>query len=85
MNYEWVIGTYEGEEAKLVTAHANAGVGYYVIARTGRGAGLKIKAAFRRACDSPTPHHLELADYEMIVKLEKLRKQRSGISEKNKK
>lgn len=79
MQYEWVIGNFEGERAKSVLDHAGAGVGYYIRSQSGAGRNVGVEAAFRRACDRPRPEHLKLADQFQVSKLEKMFKERTGV------
>ncbi len=73
----WVVGSFDGEAAKSVQAHADAGIGYIILDSAGRGQSSTVVAAFRRAEDSPLPPHLEeVRDPAKIDKYEKIRKQR---------
>lgn len=77
----WVIGVFTGQQAKLVQAHADVGVGYFVLEKTGKNDSLTVKAAFRRVHDSPIPFHLtEVKNPMQIDELEKKRKQRQGLT-----
>jgi len=74
MGVSWVIGNFEGDMAKSVVAHTNAGAGYIVIDKPTRG---NVIAAFRMANDSPIPDHLqEVLDPTKIAKFEKIRQRR---------
>lgn len=80
MNYEWVSGSYEGEKATKVAGLANSGIGYYILADTGGRSNRQIVAAFRRAVDGPTPHHLLVVrNGSKVDDLEKQFKTRMGI------
>ncbi len=80
INYEWVIGRFEGARATQVDNHAHVGIGYYILQQAGAGKAKTIIAAFRRCTDSPRPEHLEpVEDKYKIEKLEKRRKQTMGI------
>jgi len=76
----WVVGSFEGEQAKRVVDHADAGVGYIILERAGSKVHPAVLAAFRRAEDSPIPVHLnEVKDHYKIEKYEETRRQRAGI------
>jgi hypothetical protein len=84
MKSEWVIGQFTGEQANSVDAHANAGMGYFIIDTAGRGVNRTVVAAFRRVCDSPTPAHLQkVTDPFKIQTWEKRRMERSGAHVRN--
>lgn len=75
---EWVIGTYTGDRAKSVKAHADAGMGYFIRSESGRGTAYEVEAAFLRATDSPLPEHLVKANFGQAQKLDRLRNERLG-------
>jgi len=81
---KWVIGRWSGKQAKSVEDHAAAGLTYFIIDASGRGEGREVVAAFRRACDSPVPEHLEvITDPFRIVEYEEKRKARMGMHGKD--
>lgn len=72
MNYEWVVGVYEGEKAREVMALANSGIAYYKIENVARGKNNQVAVAFRRPVDEPIPDHLyPVIDKYKINKLKK--------------
>lgn len=77
---DWVIGLFDGSQAKRVKEHADAGIGYFILGDGGAGANYQVKAAFLRPRTSPIPQHLQKADITQSLKLEKMRKDRSGIN-----
>ena len=81
MLYEWVTGYYEGEMAKRVLAHANEGVGYFIINSGGNRLSPNCLAAFRRPLDSARAEHLTLIDDPVRTEqLEQRLTARSGIA-----
>lgn len=83
MEYEWVSAKYDGKSADTVSALANSGIGYFILADSGRGNTREVIAAFRRAIDSPTPDHLlPIIDSHKIKDLERKHLNRMGIGEK---
>lgn len=81
MQYDWVVGRFKGDKAKNVINHAGAGLGYFILDTLGVGQSQTVIAAFRRACDSPIPEHLELVtDSKKIDKLEKMIKGKQGLN-----
>lgn len=71
----WVVGSFQGERAKSVLAHAATGLGYKVLQQNGHGPGAQVIAAFRCPI-MPIPEHLtEIVDPFKIQQLEKRRKQ----------
>lgn len=81
MQYEWVIGIFEGDKAKSVLEHANMGAGYFIRRQSGAGRNVQIEAAFRRPIDGPRSEHLAPASIQQINTLEKLFKQRHGLQD----
>lgn len=80
IKYDWVVGRFKGDRAKSVINHTGAGMAYFVLDTIGVGQSQTVIAAFRKACDSPIPEHLELVtDIRKIEKLEKMRKERQGL------
>ena len=70
--YEWVTGFFEGEQAKRVRAHANAGSTYKILKDNNNKINPAILAAFIRPLIGPRPHHLtEVTDRKQIAELEK--------------
>lgn len=70
----WVVGSYKGETAKSVLAHAASGVGYQILQQNGSGMALNVVAALRCSIQ-PLPEHLtEIKDPFKIQKLENQRK-----------
>lgn len=66
MKFEWVKGRYTGKKATSVIEHADEGIGYIIIEKGKDKNEAFVIAAFRRALDSPRPHHLEeLSEYEL--------------------
>lgn len=80
MMAEWVVGVFEGQQAKSVIDHADAGLTYIVLERGGNKFNPQCTAAFRRAMDSPLPAHLiAVKDPKKIDEYERIRKSRSGL------
>ena len=80
MNYEWVIGTYKGDDAKYVSALADMGIGYFKMDELAKGRSTEVAVAFRRPIDSPTPEHLlRITDEKKINKFEKGMCIRAGV------
>lgn len=83
IEYEWVSARYDGKKADDIAAMAHYGVGYYIMADSGKGNTREVIAAFRRAIDSPTPEHLmAIRDYDKIKDLEDKHLNRMGIGGK---
>lgn len=78
MKYEWVIGSFTGDQAKIVKSHADAGIGYYIQQENGAGFGHTVVAAFRRAISEVRPEHLMLASPYQQERLNKLHESRFG-------
>lgn len=74
----WVVARYTGDRAKLVMAHAAAGLGYYTL-ETGRAAGQQFcVVAFVQAVQGPLePHLTEITDPVRIARLEARRARRT--------
>ena len=83
MQYEWVTGVFEGQQAKSVMEHVNSGIGYFVRKQSGAGRNVEVEAAFRRPIDGPRPEHLVPATPYQVESLEKLFEQRHGLHEAN--
>ena len=80
MNYEWVIGTYSGDNAKYVSALADMGIGYFKMGELAKGRTSEVAVAFRRPLDGPTPEHLlRITDESKIRRLEKGVCLRAGV------
>jgi hypothetical protein len=79
--YEWVIGSWKGERAKSVKAHADSGIGYFFQRDAGTGPNYTVMAAFRRAMDGFRADHLESANPMQVQKLEALWRKRQGIKD----
>lgn len=79
MEYQWVIGKFNGEKARSVLDHAGAGIGYFIRQQNGVGKNIEVEAAFRRAMDSPIPEHLVEATPKQVEVLEKMLNERSGV------
>lgn len=76
----WVVGEFQGAQAKNVLESGDAGVGYFILDRGGKGQGLTCTAAFRKVVDGPLPHHLsEVKDPMKIQDYEQRRMSRQGI------
>jgi hypothetical protein len=78
MQCEWVIGLFEGEQAKSVLAHADMGIGYFIQKQERNGYNRTVYAAFRRPMDSPRPEHLQLCSPSQVAILEKKLRVRQG-------
>lgn len=69
--YTWVVGRYEGEDAKRIGESAGVGIGYKIIASEGVGARRTIVAAFVFPTMRPIPQHLEeVTDVKKLNMLE---------------
>lgn len=76
----WVVGSFEGEQAKRVLAEADSGTGYLVVERGGNRSNPAVLAAFLRPSNDPVPPHLqEVKDPFKIAEYDKRRNQRQGI------
>lgn len=81
MPVEWVIGRAVGDRAKSIIAHANAGIGYFVLEQGKQGSQAFCLYATRRVMDSPLPEHLNLVtDPIMLKKLDDHLARRQGIA-----
>jgi hypothetical protein len=81
MDYEWVIGVYDGERAKQVQGLADSGIGYYKVDGVETASGKKTAVAFRRALDGLRPEHLlEVKDPHKLARLEKQYADRTGAT-----
>lgn len=78
MEYQWVIGRFEDEQAERVQAYADKGIGYFVQKAEGKGKGRIVTAAFKRAIDGPLPDHLDLATIYQVEKLENMEHRRNS-------
>lgn len=66
--YEWVIGKFDGSQAKHVSSLAEVGVGYQILERLEGG---WVVAAFKRPV-MPLPDHLErVTEQRLIDRLER--------------
>lgn len=78
----WVVGSYRGEQAKSVLAHAHAGVGsYQIMDSKGSKQNPEVVVAFLFVPDprDGIPEHLiEVVDPLKIQKFERKRLERSG-------
>lgn len=58
-NAIWVVGNFTGPAAKSVIDHAEAGIGYLMISKSGSREGSECLAAFRMVPDKDgIPNHL---------------------------
>jgi hypothetical protein len=75
----WVIGSYEGKQAKSVTDHGDSGIGYIILERGGNKTIPTCIAAFEYSGDMPLPHHLEkVQDPFKIAEYTKRKRARMG-------
>lgn len=80
MQPSWVVGVFEGERARSVLDHADAGIGYIILERAGKGRNQTCLAAFRRMMDSPLPPEFtEVKNPTKIAEYESRRLSRAGI------
>ncbi len=78
MEYEWVMGKYEGDKAHYIIGLANDGLGYFIRSIEGAGKGMRAEVAFKRPMDSLRHGALELAPPYAIPKLDELYARRHG-------
>lgn len=74
MQYEWVIGRFEGKQGEIVESHAALGIGYVIQRIEGRGKERTVYAAFKRILSTPTPLHLDVATPQQVEKIEAMSK-----------
>jgi hypothetical protein len=80
MRAVWVVGNFEGRQARSVMDQAGSGICYFIL-ESSEGRNPTCIAAFRRPCDSPIPEYLEeVRDRFKIEKYEKMRKERQGLT-----
>lgn len=80
MTHEWTIGTFIGEQAKNVIAHAGAGIGYFIQNQGGAGQSFTVNAAFLRPTNEPLPDNCVPANRVQVSKLNAMRESRQGTS-----
>lgn len=69
VTYEWVMGRFNGEQAKYISGLAAQGVGYQILERPDTGTAWVV-AAFKRPL-GPIPSHLtRVTKPELLKKLE---------------
>ena len=73
MQVRWVIGRYDpaSKVGKNVIAHAEAGVGYFILNKN-RKATEDVIVGFSLPTNKPIPHHLSEATSEQQQKLDSL-------------
>jgi hypothetical protein len=77
----WVLATYTGQRAKSVQAHAEAGIGYFLIDVTGNRNNPEVTVAMQYD-DNPLPEHMmEIRDQQKIREFERKRLTRIGFNE----
>lgn len=76
----WVTGYYTGENAKNISAIANAGGSYIVLENSGARQSPVVMVAFRMVVTEPLPENVvEVTDPYKISDYEKIRKRTQGI------
>lgn len=73
----WVVGRWDGQQAKRIISLANEGIGYFILEDQSFGRQTSVVAAFRQTDDQPLEPHLnEINDPIQISKLENKRARR---------
>jgi hypothetical protein len=77
---KWVIAVYQGDKAKSVKAHADAGIGYVFLNEDGSGQKYTVRVALRLPDGLPMPTNSRIATPQESAEYDKRQRRTQGLS-----
>jgi hypothetical protein len=79
VNARWHLVVFQGDKAKTVKAHADAGIGYLVVNEQGQGKGYAVQAAMRVPEGQQPPANSRLCSIQESMRFDRIRRERVGL------